>query len=46
MTKTVFMPTGWLALAVHTVEKHRRVVRKKLGIANRGINLHTYLNSL
>jgi len=35
-----------LNISVHTVEKHRRVVRKKLGIANMGINLHTYLNSL
>lgn len=35
-----------LSIAVHTVEKHRRVVRKKLGIANKGINLHSYLNSL
>jgi len=35
-----------LNIAVHTVEKHRRVVRKKIGIANKGINLHTYLNSL
>jgi PAS domain S-box-containing protein len=35
-----------LKIAVHTVEKHRRTVRKKLGITNKGINLHTYLNSL
>jgi len=35
-----------LKIAVHTVEKHRRTVRKKLGITNKGVNLHTYLNSL
>jgi DNA-binding CsgD family transcriptional regulator/PAS domain-containing protein len=35
-----------LNIAVHTVEKHRRMVRKKLGVANKGINLNTYLNSL
>jgi PAS domain S-box-containing protein len=35
-----------LNIALHTVEKHRRMARKKLGLANKGINLHTYLNSL
>lgn len=35
-----------LNIALHTVEKHRRTARKKLGLTNRGINLHTYLNSL
>lgn len=35
-----------LKIAPHTVEKHRRMARKKLGIANKGINLHSYLNSL
>lgn len=38
--------SSMLNIAVHTVEKHRRTVRKKLGITNKGINLHTYLNSL
>ena len=35
-----------LKIAVHTVEKHRRMARNKLDIANKGINLRTYLNSL
>ena len=35
-----------LKIAVHTVEKHRRTARNKLGLANKGINLRTYLNSL
>jgi len=35
-----------LNIAIHTVEKHRRVSRNKLGIANKEINLNTYLNSL
>ena len=35
-----------LNIAPHTVEKHRRMARNKLGLANKGINLHTYLNSL
>jgi PAS domain S-box-containing protein len=35
-----------LNIALHTVEKHRRMARSKLGLANKGINLHTYLNSL
>ena len=35
-----------LNIALHTVEKHRRMARKKLGLTNKGINLHTYLNSL
>ena len=35
-----------LNIALHTVEKHRRMARNKLGLANKGINLHTYLNSL
>ncbi len=37
---------GLLNIALHTVEKHRRRARKKLGLSNRGINLHTYLNTL
>ena len=35
-----------LNIALHTVEKHRRMARKKLGLANKGINLRTYLSSL
>jgi PAS domain S-box-containing protein len=35
-----------LKVAIHTVEKHRRMARKKLNLANKGINLQTYLNSL
>ena len=34
-----------LNIALHTVEKHRRTARKKLGLTHKGINLHTYLNS-
>ncbi len=37
---------GFLKIAVHTVEKHRRTARSKLDLANKGINLRTYLNSL
>lgn len=36
---------GLLKIAVHTVEKHRRTARNKLDLANKGINLRTYLNS-
>jgi hypothetical protein len=35
-----------LNIALHTVEKHRRMARKKLNLANKGINLRTYLSSL
>jgi len=35
-----------LNIAVHTIEAHRRMARKKLGLANKDINLNTYLNSL
>ena len=35
-----------LKIALHTVEKHRRTARKKLGLANQNINLRTYLHSL
>jgi PAS domain S-box-containing protein len=35
-----------LNVAVHTVEKHRRMARNKLGLANTGTNLRTYLSSL
>jgi len=38
--------SGLLNITIHTVEKHRRVARNKLGLANKGINLSTYLNSL
>lgn len=34
-----------LKIALHTVEKHRRTVRKKLGITSKGINLQTHLSS-
>jgi len=35
-----------LNIALHTVEKHRRMARNKLGLANKRINLNTYLHSL
>jgi PAS domain S-box-containing protein len=35
-----------LNITLHTVEKHRRMARNKLELANKGINLRTYLNSL
>jgi PAS domain S-box-containing protein len=35
-----------LKIAVHTVEKHRRTARNKLGLANKGVNMRTYLSSL
>ena len=35
-----------LKIAVHTVEKHRRMARKKLGLNRKNVNLHSYLNSL
>ncbi len=35
-----------LNIALHTVEKHRRMARNKLDLANKGINLRTYLNSV
>ena len=35
-----------LNIALHTVEKHRRMARNKLGLANKGVNLRSYLNSL
>jgi DNA-binding CsgD family transcriptional regulator len=34
-----------LKIAVHTVEKHRRNARKKLGLTSKSINLNTHLNS-
>ena len=36
---------SYLNIAVHTVEKHRRMARKKLGLANKGINLSSFLLS-
>lgn len=35
-----------LNIALHTVERHRRTARSKLGLTNEGINLRSYLNSL
>ena len=35
-----------LSIALHTVEKHRRMSRKKLGLTNKGVNLQAYLSSL
>ena len=35
-----------LKIAVHTVEKHRRMARRKLGLNKKSVNLHSYLNSL
>lgn len=35
-----------LKIALHTVEKHRRMARNKLDLGNKGINLRTYLHSL
>ena len=35
-----------LKIAVHTVEKHRRMARKKLGLNRKNVNLHSYLNAL
>ena len=35
-----------LNIALHTVEKHRRMARNKMELVNKGINLRTYLNSL
>ena len=34
-----------LKISVHTVEKHRRMARKKLGLNRKNVNLYTYLNS-
>ena len=35
-----------LNIAVYTIEAHRRMIRRKLDLANKDINLNTYLNSL
>ena len=34
-----------LGIALHTVEKHRRMARNKLGLVNKGVNLRSYLIS-
>ena len=34
-----------LNIALHTVEKHRRTIRKKLNLVKKKINLYTYFNS-
>jgi DNA-binding CsgD family transcriptional regulator len=34
---------SFLNIALHTVEKHRRMARKKLGLSNKGINLSSFL---
>lgn len=34
-----------LHISLHTVDKHRRMVRKKLGLNNKRINLQTHLSS-
>jgi PAS domain S-box-containing protein len=35
-----------LSIALHTVEKHRRMARKKLDLTHKGVNLQVYLSSL
>lgn len=35
-----------LSITRQTVEKHRRMARKKLGLNNKKVNLYSYLNSL
>jgi PAS domain S-box-containing protein len=35
-----------LNISQHTVEKHRRMARKKLRLTNRSVNLYSYLNSI
>lgn len=36
--------SSFLNVSIHTVEKHRRTVRKKLGLSNKSINLQTFLS--
>lgn len=38
--------SNMLSISLQTVQKHRRMARKKLGLTNKGINLNAYLNSL
>ncbi len=33
-------------IAVHTVDKHRRMTRRKLGLNRKNVSLYSYLNSL
>ena len=35
-----------LNISLQTVEKHRKAIRKKLGISNKGVNLTTHLQSI
>ncbi|MCH9025049.1 MAG: hypothetical protein IH931_06915 [candidate division Zixibacteria bacterium] len=35
-----------MSISLETVEKHRRHIRKKLGISKKDINLTTYLRTL
>ncbi|MBD3401439.1 PAS domain-containing protein [candidate division GN15 bacterium] len=35
-----------LNLSLGTIQKHREMIRRKLGLTNDGINLHSYLQSL
>ena len=35
-----------LNIAITTVQKHRQIIRKKLNITNKGVNLETYLNNI
>jgi PAS domain S-box-containing protein len=38
--------SNMLSISLQTVQKHRRMARKKLGLTNKGINLNSYLNSM